>query len=216
MTRPFVDDNPKYGAAPSPPATVVVGELSPDGPEDDQNAYYTEVDDPKSIWTDYLVNNRIEHDGHRYMMGVTHPDGFRPSSGSACTVAFVQLAAPTALWIADWTASRLNVPPDIPDPDAVPAGWVLLDKIIEPAQIGLMADGETPVYRISGTYFYGHCIPGETEDLTVYPVPPWLEQDRINRTISRSNYKDGIIAQRQGVIGGGAGNLGRPNMNRVK
>src|ERR1700722_14672416 len=63
------------------------------------------------IWNDYMVKNRYEGDNHIYMMGITSPNGFQGAS-----VAFAQLASPTLLWIAEWTASCFGQQPVVPNP----------------------------------------------------------------------------------------------------
>lgn len=137
---------------------------------DDHDGLYEDNDDPFGIWLDYIVNNKFEREQHTYMMGVASPSGFQGG-----TAAFVRLTAPTLLWICDWTASRVNSPPDIPDPDNSDSSWVLLNDSYEPTNIVPGSDGFTPIYRISGTYVYGHRNPSDNvTDFIVFPRPPWM------------------------------------------
>lgn len=142
----------------------------------DNDAQFTEQDKAANIWADYRLKNRYEKDGKVYMMGCTSPNGFGSNKD---TVSFIQLAHSTTLWIADWTAARFGEPPDIPDPNLFQSqsgnDWVLLDVFMETPNVTVPADGATPYYRISGTYFFGHKKP--TADLTAlmaFPRPPWL------------------------------------------
>ena len=148
-----------------PDAQVEEGVVLPD----DELAKYTDAGG--GIWNDYLVDNRYEKDLHRYMMGMTSPNGFKNAS-----VAFVQLAAPTLLWVADWTASRFGKRPIIPKSDPPTTDWVLLDEQVEPATITALPDGVSAVYTISGIYVYGHKNPNASiiEDVC-FPLPPYLE-----------------------------------------
>jgi hypothetical protein len=124
------------------------------------------------IWVDYEIRNRYVKDGHLYMMGTTSP----VNTANTDTAAFVQLARPTVLWITDFTASRFNHPPTVPHPDPENNDWVLLDVHYDLPQITVPADGQSPYYRISGTYFYGHVRPPtDTFSLAVFPRPPWLD-----------------------------------------
>lgn len=133
-----------------------------------------------TIWTDYLIHNRYEKDGHIYMLGGCSPGGF---GDNQATVSFVQLASPTLLWITDWTASRFNAPPNIPDPDPDNSDWVLLDIHFDLANLTVPTDGKSGYYRISGTYYYGHKKPPRNPlSAACWPRPPWLD-DKITRTV---------------------------------
>lgn len=192
MAKPsYVTDNPETSEQEIPLAEVTIGDITPD----DNDAKY-QLEDNLSIYADYKVNNRFESDKHRYMMAIASPDGFQGAS-----VAFVQLAAPTLLWIADWTCCRVNIQPKIPDPGGVDADWVLLDEFLEPATMSLLGDGKTPVYRISGTYVYGHKNPNSAVIAHMaYPRPPWLIDTGLARNVSPSSYAEGIISTFATVI----------------
>lgn len=158
----------------SVPAEVVEGVVE----ADDGNAAFITQPDGQTIYTDYLVTNRYEKDHHVYMMANASPTAYLGGTAS-----FVQLAAPTVLWVCDWTASRTKYPPVIPTPVPYNPDWVLLDEHMEPAMVGLAPDGVTPVYRISGTYVYGRKRPSDQLNLDVnYPRPPWM-QDVFSRTM---------------------------------
>ena len=137
---------------------------------------------------DYKIENRYESDRHVYMLGITSPEGFQ---GSA--VAFAQIASPTLIWICDWTASWFGKSPPMPDPEKVDTdNWVLLDDHYEAYMIGLSTDGETPLYRLQGTYVYGHTNPNTKPILdVVYPKPPHF-QDIFERTIKEESMEGGI------------------------
>lgn len=136
---------------PIPQAVISVGTVTADG----FDSQFIGSIDQASIFTDYQIFNRYESDRHVYMMPIASPTGF--AGGSA---AFVQLAAPTLLWIADWTAARTNRKPVIPPPEFLAdPNWILLDVMPETAMVNLTADGATPLYRISGCYIYGHRNP---------------------------------------------------------
>lgn len=173
-------------------ATVYFGEIVAD---DDLGAY-AELDD--GIYTDYFIKNRYEYQRRICMMGVT--DTYPESTESSA--AFVQLAAPTLLWVADWTASRLGGKPTLPSPTAGITGssnnWVLLHEHYEPAMISLGADGQSLLYRISGTYVYGSKDPSiDTSEDMSYPVPPWLDTDNaevaVSREIEETEYGNNLL-----------------------
>lgn len=171
----FTQDNPdaqlQVGGA---PAVVQVGDIN--NTDTGGNLLNNEMADPTppyaTIWTDAYVHNRYEGDKRRYMMGITSPDGFQGKS-----VAAVQLASPTLLWVSDWTMQRTGEVPDIPDPNLVPDDWVLLDVHYDPAPLKLGRDGRTPIYRVSGTYVYGHLNPPENvHQAVLIACVPWIDQ----------------------------------------
>lgn len=182
---------------------------------DDTDAKFIE-EGLENVYMDYRIQSRYEKDPHVYMMPVSYPTSpayglsTAPAStplGTTTSVSFVQLAAPTLIWLVDWTCSRANKKPDIPDPRiSSEFGWVLLDEQYEPYMIAVGADGISPVWRISGTYVYGHNNPSvvTVDDLT-FPRPPWL-MDFVERNIPRSMLKYNLInpANRsEGRVAGG-------------
>lgn len=161
------------------------------------------------IWNDYEIHSAYEQDRRTYMLPLCHPKGYRGQ-----TAAFVQLAAPTLTWCVDWTASKAGAMPEAPDPrlvvvavlrgGGVPAGvvaghnpeWVLLDAHVEPVSPPTFADGQTPLYRLSGTYWYGHRDPSDHvfEDLWwPYPANTGDFDDDLPRRYPEDKLKQGLI-----------------------
>lgn len=179
-----------------PKFSVEVGPLT----VDDSDAVFKDDEEPgNAVWSDYLVNSKYESDGHIFMLGGT-------AEVSQASVGFVQLANHTLLWIADWTASRHNTKPKIPDTITNDQDWVLLDKHYEPAQVVVGPDGVTPLWRISGTYIYGHRKPNSnTLKHVVWPRPPWME-DNFDRSVPANITEKSIIdagnMQQQGGLTG--------------
>lgn len=216
MTLPIGPDVPVIPVA-VPAATVQHSVISP---TDDAARY---VDDGRdlAVYGDYKIRSRYEADNHIYMMPIAkRPAEAAPealaagAAGGAAstallgaggttqgpdTVAFVQLAAKTLLWVVDWTASRTQTPPEAPNPTPPQdSGWVLMDEHYEPVMLTKSADGVTSLYRLSGTYVYGHRRPHEaTVRDVVYPMPPWLFGN-FARTQPPSYYKDLIFLRAAG------------------
>ncbi len=184
---------PNFGSQFSTNATVVIGNVGADGTS--PSSFILPNSDPLQVFTDCMTTNRYEKDGHVYMLPVSSPAGF---AGISC--AFVQLAAPTLIWIADWTVCCWTKQPPIPDPTPNSANWVLLDEHYEPAMIELGPDGITPLYRISGTYFYGCLNPNATTVKDIqFGRPPYVA-DTIDRSVPTSTLKQNLInkSQQQG------------------
>ena len=165
-------------------AVVTVGTIE----ATDRKGFFSSTGGDAQIFTDYEIRNRYEVDGHRYMMGVTSPTPFQGSS-----VAFVQLAAQTILWVCDWTAARFNAPPLIPsDKPRNSQLWVLLDEHIEPGMIIVAPDGTSPLYRISGTYFFGCLQPSKVN--FSFGVPAWLNlPSSFTRVVPAAAFRQGLI-----------------------
>lgn len=190
MTQPFSSDNIQLAQQAVPAATVVIGTVTL---EDSSAKFDSNI--VADIFTDTTIVNRYEKDRHIYMGGVTDPNGFQGNS-----VSFVQLCSPTLLWICDWTIASFRSQPSVPSPTPGDANWVLMDDHWEPHKITTAADGTTPLYRISGTYVYGHKNPNaDTVNNIAFPRPPWL-QDAFDRSMPSSKLTTGLTEA--GGIGG--------------
>lgn len=189
-TPPFSDENPVQEQEDRPQLSILVGEL-----DNNQDGKYVSVDE-HGIQTDYLINNHYEQDRHTYMAGVTSPGGFLGAGA-----AFFRLALPTLLWVSDWTARRVGDKPKIARPESTSGRWVLLHAMATPAQLDLMGDGNSPVYRVTGTYVYGLILPNDNLwfDAEI-PRPPHI-QDVFPRLFSENDFRPNIID----VVGGAGG-----------
>lgn len=199
MSNPTTNDNGLNGElrVPFTQRTIEVGEVAAG------ESSFIPQDQEDAVWADYMITHRYEGDLARYMLGVASPNGYRGKKA-----AFVQLHAPTLLWIVDWTAMQFNAPPQVPDPFSVGADWELLDVVLEPAMLGLASDGVSAPYRFSGTYVFGHTNPGECTGYTnspftivQFPRPPWLEDIYIRKVPADALASQLITWQ------GGGGNL---------
>mgnify|MGYP001598123111 CR=1 FL=1 len=203
VTRsPFTTTNPATGSDAVPAAQINVGIVD----STDNAAQYINDSLDTSIWTDYQIRNRYEQDRHTYMMPIASPTGFLGN-----TAAFVQLAAPTLLWIAQWTAARFGVIPVRPALEPADENWVLLDVMPETVSIVLAADGVTPLYRLSGIYVFGHRRPSDDVfDQVRFGRPPYIK-DAFVRSTANSLEQFGLLDEGfvtgtgGGSVGGGAG-----------
>lgn len=163
-------------------AQVIVGSVTPD----DSSAVHVPQTD--AFFTDFEVNSRYEECPNVYMAGNTSSAPYRGS-----TVSFFQLASKTVLWIVDWTALRLGKQPLVPSKNPADSNWVFLYATPETEKVVTAPDGVTPLYRISGTYVYGHKNPPEDiYTLVTYPRPPWLP-DTFDRTQPSSMQTQGLM-----------------------
>lgn len=186
MTTPYdPTDLPVGQQSLPPPATVTVGPIA----ATDTLSLFQQVNN-NGVMTDYHIEGRYEYDYRRYMMGVTSPGGF-----TGGTAAFVMLAAPTLLWIVDWTAEKVGDSHiTIPSPTTNDDEWVLLDKHCEPAKVILKPDGVTRVWRISGTYVYGHQNPEPGDFSNVrFPRPPDMNIPGGDRTVDPADLMTNLI-----------------------
>lgn len=134
---------------------------------------------PDGLIVDTVIQNYYIKDRHLYMMPVAAPGGFNGAS-----VSIVQTAAPTLLWICEWTASKFSVPPPVPNPTPTDPNWVLLDDWWQALPIVLgSADGVSPLYSINGTYYYARLNPADnTNDNVVFPLVPWINGNKFPTT----------------------------------
>ncbi len=162
----------------------------------DPGVKYADSPNPLAVYSDYTIYCKYISNKHKYMLGITSPNGFQ-----GARAAFVELASPTLLWVADWTALQSFETPKMPDPDPRDPNWILLDESYEPTSLVVYDDGSTPAYRISGTYVYG-CVVPETQVIrnVSYPRPAWLD-DAFERTIPTSALTAGLIKVQVGNAG---------------
>jgi hypothetical protein len=184
-------------------ARVIIADV----PFDDNNGAYQDQEfqpytpTSESPWGDYVVRCRYHKSQRRYMLGVTSPNTRTLSTGGGASssrfgsVAFVQLANPTLLWVVDWTAARVNSKPFAPNSRFYDPQWVLLDEQLEPGQIAVGADDRIPLYRISGFYVYGNTDPDPHVNLdAAFPVAAWVDSTKFDRSIPDYMFKDGIAS----------------------
>ncbi len=165
---------------------------------------YTDPADVAAMYPDFEIRNRYWKDHRKYLGGVTSPGGFLGKSA-----AIFQLAAPTLLWICDWTALKSSNQPVIPNIIPGDANWELLDEDYEAANIIVQADQTTPWYRLSGYYIYAMTNPNAITLSDVrFGRPPWLK-DVVDRTMPASKYtsnlSDGVGQLQTTIPGGGPG-----------
>lgn len=144
------------------------------------------------LFLDYYCENKYEHNLNRYMAGNTSSTKFNGN-----TVSFFQLAEPTLMWIADWTTCKAGEVPTVPDPNPpASSDWILLFNSPQLAQKAMTGNGKTALYRVSGTYVYGHKNPGTVNPLLLatFPKPPWMKDDGSLRTIPASAMAKDIIS----------------------
>lgn len=168
--------------------------------------------DEPSIEPYYQIKNRYERDLHRYMMGISSPNGFQGAS-----VAFVQLASPTLLWVAEWVATRLGGKPKIPNLSVQNPNWVLLDEHHEPGMVDVQPDGNTVYYPHRGVFVYGHINPSAQmiQDIN-YACPPWIDPNRVSRTVDQSQLEQNMIDAPNATQGGNNVNIQQPGVFHVQ
>ncbi len=175
-----------FGSDFSTNAEVVIGNVG--SQQYTPSSFILPDGDPLQVFTDYMVSNRYEKDGHVYLLPISSPT---PFNGQSC--AFVQLAAPTLVWIADWTACCWTKQPQIPDPTPNSSNWVLLDEHYEPGMLEMGPDAFSPLYRISGTYFYGCVNPNATTVNDIqFGRPPYISPT-VDRSVPTSTLKQNLI-----------------------
>ncbi len=200
MSEPFLD-NPDEAVTGSqdaaPQLSIAIGQVT----STDDSGQFIEATD--TFWEDTEIVNHYEGDGHRYVAGVTSPSGFNGG-----TAAVFQLAARTLIWYSDWTCASSRSQPEIPDWDTGNPNDILLDDHYELPKITVNGDGATPIYRISGTYYYVRTNPSDTfvNDLA-FPRPAWLA-DFCDRTMPESKLLSDLNTTSANVFNGILGSGG--------
>lgn len=180
---PFLEVNQQIEGMNSPSLSITWGRVSPD---DNSSAFL--VPSKPGIMTDYMIHSGFEKDHHVYMLGITSPQGFQGDS-----VAFVQLAAPTMLYVVRWTASRWGQIPKAPDPYMIGNGRILMDEHYDTVPILVNAGGQVPLYRWSGVFIFGAKAPKKRGvDEVSFPRHPDIA-DVFNRVPSEQENMDSTL-----------------------
>lgn len=137
------------------------------------------------FYTDYIIRNIYQKDGHIYTTGTT-----KVNASTTGSTAFFKLCSSTLIWICDWTACRYTSQPNAPDPNPADSNWLLLDEFSELPTMTIGADNQNKLWRRTGTYIYGHKNPDSADliNLINYPRPPWIENN-FSRTVSSSSFE---------------------------
>lgn len=163
------------------PVSVTLGAV-----QMDQGTDWIEVDGGE--WGPCRIRSRFEKDPNIYMMPISSPNGFQGQS-----VAFVQVAAPTLLWIVEWAVSRWRNSPTAPNPSVNDSNWVLLNDYWSPDDAKEGQGGDIPFFALRGRFVYGHKNPDpSTWHNVTYPRCPWIE-DIFSRAIPDSSLEQGLI-----------------------
>ncbi len=182
-------------AAPNIDVVVTTGDVTPNNQP--PNIQWLADQNDLAMYPDYQIRGRYESDPKLFMMSATANSslGSQSQQSSLPSIAFVQLAMPTLLWVVDWTICRLSDQPVAPSPTPATSDWTVLGQQYHTAAIMLSPDGTTPIYRFSGTYIYG-CNISTTDvfEKCRFAIPPYINQAVIpNRYMLGANAQVGII-----------------------
>lgn len=162
------------GPGSNPPATIQAVPLVP-----------TETNTLKAgelnsgIYTDYQIWTSYDTDYHTIQL---------PTVGSSVAALGV-LAPPTTTKTCWWTASKVDTPPTIPDPNVIDPNSTLLSSTVIPAAPQLMADATTPVWTVSGIYTYACPDPSQVQ--VAAGLLPYIDSQYQNTVIT--TFSGGII-----------------------
>lgn len=111
------------------------------------------------------------HTSYQYVRQYTRAGGLMQiavagTDGDACSI--VKASAQYEQLVILWDATRVNALPILPATDTGDTNEVFADQQIGAWMPGLMADGVTPLFRISGAYLYFLRVPRTTTFPLVY------------------------------------------------
>lgn len=166
----------------------------------DSEGKYVQPEDGRALYTAYTITNRYVKDRHKYYLPIASETKIPVGQN---TTAVVTLARPTLLWICTWMAEKYFDRPEIPDPESSDPLWELLDEFFTLDEITVGSDGDTPLYRIGGTFVYGNLQPTtKTTDNLQFPRIPWLE-DVYSRIVNPNLLRGGLSEILQRTLRGG-------------
>ena len=116
------------------------------------------------VYSFYKIVNDFTNHNHRVPL---------PPCSSSGIIAVVQLAAPMVTLVSCWTAQKVGVQPEVPNPQSNDPNAVLLDSVLEQEEINPSFDGTELTYTLSGRYEYVYLDSTKVNYLN--PVPPYLQ-----------------------------------------
>lgn len=149
-------------------------------------------------YSEYRVDARYDTDGHAIQMPTTGTVNGGPSGAE-----IVYTANPTSTAVFEWTAERAIAPPAVPNTKLYDPNYVLTDYMVQPTSFGLMADGQTKGYRVTGRYEYALKQPINPNDQLTFPASPMYAFIWGSDTLD--NFQTGIIGGGSGGSSGGGG-----------
>lgn len=166
----------------APPANIAIS-VGPDPSSLPQKQTKWSQDNSQNHYMEYRIDNLYDLKQNKEQVPITGPSiSYSPggpsttndaSSGSRNpTCEIISMALPTATMTSDWTAERVGKSPSPPSVNPSDPNFVLLRHEIQPASTGVMPDGETKVFRLSGVYHFAMKVPPQAGDTASFPVTP--------------------------------------------
>lgn len=183
-TKPGMKRTPQ----PGPNTRIINGEVRPGGGGGASAFSLTVSDLPFATTTVvkdgvaydyYLIESHYHDDSGRRPLPATGVasraasltgGGMPPGQGRRASIVTVSGGLTTL--VVTWAASRTGMPPVLPAKESADPNFVYIDGDIIPAQVRIAGDGYSPIYAVSGSYYYTALNP----DAVAYaaPVPPFL------------------------------------------
>lgn len=157
---------------------------------------YSEDTRSSGIYTDYHLDCRYDTDECKFQVPVagrtTSSPGKLRASDRSCVV--LPYAYPVSRLIVEWTAERLGAKPAMPRPRHANPKVELLKHSVTPAAMEVVADGATPVYRVSGRYEYAlHESVEAGVDVLDVALLPIYDDPGDSRSLAPEDFVDGIL-----------------------
>jgi hypothetical protein len=159
------------------PADVSISSTAPD----DKNALRTDSSEP-GVYTRYMVDQNTTLDTNVFQMPVASP-GEKP--------VIIQTGEAVSSRRVEWYAEKVGAPPFVPNPKSNDPNMVLKKAQVAPQEMGLAADGVSPIYRVKGCYDYIFIDP--TLAFMSSALVPWLNQVLNSLRSAPFAFKHGII-----------------------
>jgi hypothetical protein len=192
------------------PSQITISSTQPD----DKQALRSTTE--SGMYTRYMVDQKTELNTNTFQMPVASPNE-KP--------AIIQTGEAVASRRVEWSAEKVGSPPYVPNPKSNDPNMVLTKAQIAPQELGLAADGVSPIYRVKGCYDYVFLDP--TKAYMTAALPPWMSGFASILRSSPFAFAHGIIDQVSGgalmksvgamvgglVAGGGGGGNGNAGLS---
>ncbi len=142
----------------SPPATIFLTAVLPDDAGDYDST------DPQGPYSEFQMRTRYEPDTQTVVLA---------TAKSGAPAAAVQLGEQTMTAIVEWSAERYASVPQIPPTDTGDPNAIFLRSEFNPEEVELAADGTTPIYKLSGRYYYSYLDQSKAQ--LNFPTPSYMD-----------------------------------------
>jgi hypothetical protein len=122
----------------------------------------------EGMYTQVKIDSYIETHHGNYQA----PLADQGDSNETCSI--VSLHQPYTRRVVEWEAERIGSVPKIPSFVSSDPNQVLMESLINPAELLIIEDGQTPTFKVTGRYLYAMRTAMPDLEQIAFDVPQWI------------------------------------------